>query len=188
MRPLAARQSAATLGVLAVVLAGVLMGRRAGVPPAQPGDSYGVDCPPDTLCTEEQAIQASIDATEAVTVTAAVARLVSMDVAYGVVGLEHGDPSDWAYLAKPVWLVGVQYSGATVGDLNPVSYPPDTPMDGVWFLWVASGARLKASGGLASVGPLSMSGIASLENQSLAVDPPTPFPTVTPGPSPTFVW
>jgi hypothetical protein len=92
------------------------------------------------------------------------------------------DPPD----QRPAWLVAVKGNNLYLSDIGFAVDPSDNPpIEGIWYIWVASGAGLTAMGGLNSSGGVSVmtyNSIQTLTSQYLSIFEPTPFPTSTSAP------
>lgn len=152
-------------------------------------------CDPSVLCDEASAIA------EALThfpvghnPNSDVARLITLEDALQWRGSTVIDPDDPTVIppssTKPVWLVGILGDGLTVADFSPnvLSGSPE-PVEGMWFIFQASGRGLQSLGGLSdSGGPspfMTLASIQAIVSQPLSIMTPTPVLTSTPGPAPT---
>ena len=148
------------------------------------------NCVGDTMCDQATAMAWSLAMfpTETFSVTHTVARLVTMGDALAWQHAIITDPADPS-LSKPMWVVGIRAAGMTVADPGHPGADP-LPLDGVWYVWNATNSGLDSTGGLGSPdyaggSTPTYASIEALVSKPLQIDPATPFPTITPGPSPT---
>lgn len=142
-------------------------------------------CPGATLCDETAAVAASLaELPQGFTATDTVARNMGLGTALTWAG-EVVDPAV-TDPAKPVWLVGLRSPELTLYDLGYGLAATNAPVDGVFFIWDASGGGLIRTGGLAPPGqgqlPFTptLADIAVLPTEEIPTLTPTPFPTLTP--------
>lgn len=176
----------ATAAMLVVVISAgaVLLLRPLGIKSLSPALS---ECPDRVICDDANAISLSTQLFPGQP-AASVARLVTLGDANSWQGALMPDPAD-PTLQEPVWVVGLLGEGLHVSDMG---FPTDNdlPIAGMWYVWVASGAGMESRGGLApddfvGAGAIRYAEIEAMVSQPLSLDEPTPFPTVTPGPTPT---
>lgn len=152
-------------------------------------------CATDVLCDAPSAIAEALKYFPANrNPHGAVARLLFYQTALEWGGASLIDPDQTVAnvdenLTRPVWLVGILGDCVTVNDFAPSPSTVQEPVEGMWFMLMASGRGLTSLGGLndstSSTGFMTINSIHSLPSANLPIHPPTPFPTTTPGPTPT---
>ncbi len=196
MRRVAHLLPLAVLAALVGLLLGVLSPDTRDESPATgaSGTPPTLNCPAMTICDADAALVHAYNGfPKRRDPHDGVARLMTLRDALTWEGGPLNDPSD-PFNDEAVWIVAVRGTGLKLSDYAPLADRLEDPdLDGMWFIYLASGGGLLATGALwpetspyvgTAIGARTYQSVVDLQHVNLPVYAPTPIPTATSGPTP----